>query len=344
MVQNEIKIAIIMPIFQPPHVVDRALHMMNIQTKRDNIVVYLISDCSPYNYTNLINKYKETLSIVYLEAPENQGPGCARNRALAVCPEKYVLFNDDDDWLYDEYVIENYINAIQDIGHNFKSIYGKRKILWNHDEETAQIDPNIDHLLGTVFNKDYLDKHNIRFNEVVSRNHEDYVFFMQVLFFEDEEFKDNIFRNFISYTHCNGDDNFSICTYIDRYYSPRQTILEVVTYILAQIEMVKFYIQEYQNPKSKRLIYRILKYFYEESNTLLRFIELVTIKGLTQEELDTLYENWKFLLDLIQKNKDSVSKFPEIDSYAFAKKTIPMDFDDFYNSFEERFHNLYYLK
>ena len=343
MVQNEIKIAIIMPIFQPCYIVNRALNMINQQTKRDNIVVYLISDGSPYSYKKLIKKYNKTLNIIFIKAPINKGPGCIRNLGLNICKEKYVLFHDDDDWLYDEYVIENYIKLIQQNGEYFKSIYGNKKTLWGKDEDNALIHDSF--FLGCIFNIDYLNKYNIRFEPDLSYDNEDMLFLKKIEFFNDPVYKKSIHENFICYNVYHDEDHFSICNYNNKYKTSRQEILDVATFIIAQAKILKFYIQNY-NTQIKKEICKILKYFSISSGTFLYFFETKSIRGLTQKEFNTLYIEWNFILNLIQKNLEILKKYPEkgIDWYAFIDKPIKINFDIFYNSFNDKFHNLIYLK
>ena len=95
--------------------------MLSWQTKKDFIEVIMINDCSPNTeceYQDLIDEFQSKLSLKYYKTEVNSGPGIARQIGLNNCNTQWVMFHDDDDMLNNPYVIETYLNVINNIPDN----------------------------------------------------------------------------------------------------------------------------------------------------------------------------------------------------------------------------------
>ena len=85
MVQNEIKIAVIIPHYYNSQISKRAFDSLKYQTKKEHLVIYLINDCSPHtdcNYQDLIDEYSPYFSIQYFQTEINSGQGITRQLGL----------------------------------------------------------------------------------------------------------------------------------------------------------------------------------------------------------------------------------------------------------------------
>jgi glycosyltransferase involved in cell wall biosynthesis len=70
-------------------------------------MIYLISDNSP-NELYLITTFRSirNLNVIFLKNTERKGPGEARNKGIKNSFNKYLLFIDSDDYLFDNYTLE----------------------------------------------------------------------------------------------------------------------------------------------------------------------------------------------------------------------------------------------
>ena len=109
------KIAIGIPAYKAFSTIEDTLSSINIQSFRDNIIVYICNDNPGDDYTYLSELYKK-LDIKYLHNEKNGGPGVARNKCLeaAIADEAFAItFIDADDIFAGPFAIENLINAFK---------------------------------------------------------------------------------------------------------------------------------------------------------------------------------------------------------------------------------------
>lgn len=333
--KDDIKIAILLLCYRQTEIVDRALSQIDIQTKKDNIIVYLVNDCSPNTnceYQDLIQKYSN-LNIKYFKTEKNSGPSIARQFGLDQIKEQYFIFNDDDDWLYDKYVIENYINLICQ-NQNF-SIIKCPYILKNNLIEKVKNNLN-ENFLCYLYNKEFLDNYNIRFNKKLKRRCEDFLFLTQINYYSNlYNYKqiEGTFYNYVFY-HSNNEES-------ETHYLQNQNKNRSIDYLYEIIyfaELIKFYQNELRNnndSKIKKDILLILKTVFKSSFFLLYFFETKcsNLKEIfLDEDLNNCYESWNYLRDLIKKNYTIIFPKYNIDYYG------PIDItEDSFIEFDEQF-------
>ena len=92
---NNIKLTIIIPVYNRPEKVVRTLDSIPV---RDDIEVIVIDDCSTDNTLEVLKNY-DRLPLIILQTLENSGPGIARNAGLDVATGEFVTFLDSDDLL-----------------------------------------------------------------------------------------------------------------------------------------------------------------------------------------------------------------------------------------------------
>ena len=183
---SNIKIGVIIPCYYYSYVLYKNLESLAKQTKRDQLVLYLINNNSPYmtdkEYQEIINKYNDFFEIIYIKNDSNLGPGIARQIGLERSQEDYILFMDEDDYLADEFVIEKYLfyaeqgyAVISSLHINITDIAGKIV----HKKEI----PFSLFAVGDLFKKSFLDKYNIHFHKDNSFYCEHAYFLRQVQFF-----------------------------------------------------------------------------------------------------------------------------------------------------------------
>ena len=171
------KINIIMPCFYSPEVIRPALKALSEQTAIDRFVLTMVDDCSGYNYSDLINEFKDIFSIKLLKTEKNMGPGMARQLGIDNCLEKYILFHDDDDILAHPKVIENFINIIDKYDDVFL-IGGGIGYIHPHDPDiNLYFSPEENSTIqGKILNNNLIKKYKISFKPEISRFDEDSYF------------------------------------------------------------------------------------------------------------------------------------------------------------------------
>lgn len=93
----QIKISIIVPVFNAEKYLDRCIKSIHAQTFTDYEII-LVNDGSKDNSLALCREYAEKDSCITVIDKENGGAGSARNAGIAVAKGEYLAFPDVDDW------------------------------------------------------------------------------------------------------------------------------------------------------------------------------------------------------------------------------------------------------
>lgn len=91
---EKMQFSVIIPVFNRPDEVDELLESLTKQTYRQFEVI-VVEDGSTRKCDDLVNKYREKLSVVYFEKP-NSGPGQSRNAGAEKAKYEYLVFFDSD--------------------------------------------------------------------------------------------------------------------------------------------------------------------------------------------------------------------------------------------------------
>ncbi len=163
------KIGIIMPCFYSNDVVRKALTMLSWQSKKEEMEVILINDCSPNtncDYQDLVQEFSTQLNLKYLKTERQGGPGKARQLGMDNCNCEWIMFHDDDDMLNTPYVIEAFIEAIESIpaGEICIEIAGPHLQFWN-GASNGFVKTNVN-FTGKLFNLNIIKFFDIRFPDL----------------------------------------------------------------------------------------------------------------------------------------------------------------------------------
>lgn len=109
----KIRYSVIIPVYNRPNEVDELLQSLAGQTCR-NFEVVVVEDGSSVPCRAVVEKYRSTLNLQYLEKP-NSGPGQTRNFGAAHSRGEYLIFLDSDCVLPETYleVVEKNIESEQ---------------------------------------------------------------------------------------------------------------------------------------------------------------------------------------------------------------------------------------
>ena len=231
-----------MPCFYSSEIIAQALTMLSWQTKKDEIEVILINDCSPNtdcDYQDLLEQFSDILNIKYLKTEKNLGPGGARQLGIENCDCPWVFFHDDDDIINNPYVIEEYLNIIEKIPEDrVYSIGGDQLLFPNPTEYFKRLTIGF---TGRLYNLNLIKKFNISFKNL--RYEEDRYFITEYLYyyFRNAAENNDIYyeissdkENFITYTK-RGNLN-SICAILseeDKCWEALKMINEIFTFYLS---------------------------------------------------------------------------------------------------------------
>lgn len=163
-------IDIILPAYNAASLIEKALYSIAIQKKAENFNVYIVNDCSDYDYENFVNKFKKYYQITELKLEKNMGPGYARQYGIEHSNSEYIVFMDTDDYFYSPYSLYNLYKAIKEnendlvISDFYCEVRNEYQLKRN----------NLTWLHGKIYSRKFLSENNIKFNN--SRANEDWGF------------------------------------------------------------------------------------------------------------------------------------------------------------------------
>ena len=95
---NNIKISVIVPIYNTEKYLNRCIDSILSQTLND-IELILINDCSTDKSLDIINSYKKYDNVSIIDLEEKLGPGGARNIGISHAQGEFICFIDSDDYI-----------------------------------------------------------------------------------------------------------------------------------------------------------------------------------------------------------------------------------------------------
>ena len=95
------KVSVIIPIYNDEKYLEQCLDSVIKQTYK-NLEIILIDDGSTDRTPEICEQYRERDSRIRVFHKKNGGVGSSRNAGLAMATGDYVLFVDDDDFIYPE--------------------------------------------------------------------------------------------------------------------------------------------------------------------------------------------------------------------------------------------------
>lgn len=342
------KIAIIMPCFYSNNIVRRALDHIKMQTKKENIVLYMVNDCSPNTdceYQDLIEEYSPFFCIQYFKTEKNSGPGVARQLVLNNINDEYIMFHDDDDWLYDEYVIENYIDAIKK-NSDAVLFMGRQCDLVEGNGKSSMIENPL--LNGNIIRKDFIDKYSINFVTSLSYWSEDALFYYEMKYYQEANDLKEIKLNNITYIRYHS-DQFPTLT-VKKFSSEIEEQNSFSAFIFNDLEKFYSIIVFYKKQdkllyKHKEYICRILRSVFEETDLFLEIFNLYGFGTFSYDEIIVFKEHWQFLLNIVKENEKIITNWQHsfYDRERFGElsklyKEVP--FNELYENFSDRYDTI----
>ena len=106
------KVAIGIPAYKAQNTIEECLSSINIQSMRNDINVIISNDNPGVDDYSYLRKMFPKLHITLTETDKNGGPGIARNKAIEVAKDDYIMFMDADDILYSPYAVEQLYRGV----------------------------------------------------------------------------------------------------------------------------------------------------------------------------------------------------------------------------------------
>ena len=198
---DTIKVSVIMPIYNAYDYLRPAVDSVLDQTLRE-IELVCIDDGSTDSSLEILKEYQKLDERVRIITENNAGPSIARNKGLARCRGKYVMFLDADDF-YEPTLLESLYGLAEehelDIAVASYDIYNSRKAKFEHripaDHEDVLGDgvvtsknehPDVifssvsNYVWNKLFSRDFLIQKNVSFPEDI-RVFEDVYFVMTAM-------------------------------------------------------------------------------------------------------------------------------------------------------------------
>lgn len=174
-----IKVDVIVPCFKAHKTLPRLLGSIISQTIVEDLEVTLVNDGCDEDYQDLINKFKEFVSIREVKIKVNGGPGMARRIGYEHTGNPLVTWIDADDTFANAFSLDILRKQILQEPVNMAC-------MGTFIEEHLEINQMVPHqgdtiwMFGKMYRRDFLDKYNIRMND--TRANEDNGFNMLVKF------------------------------------------------------------------------------------------------------------------------------------------------------------------
>lgn len=188
---NEVKISVIIPIYNCEDYIKQCLDSIKDQSLND-IEIICIDDASTDNSLEIINNFsKKDKRIKCIRQSKNCGAGPARNRGLELARGEYISFVDSDDFIIDNKAYEKLYEIATT---NYADVVSANMKVYNNDKleknsfikdinSNSQINPEDYgipwYFQKNLYKKQFLEEKNIKFPDY--RSGEDPVFLAKVL-------------------------------------------------------------------------------------------------------------------------------------------------------------------
>lgn len=164
-------IDIIIPAYRAQETIHKTIASIAMQSIAGELNVVIVNDRPGDSYKKVMKSFKNVLKIKTINMKKNGGPGAARQFGLDNTKNDFVVFIDADDTFYNAFAVEalykHMQNGVYDIAVGvFAEEFerdGQKHIIEHSKDGTW--------LHGKMYKRNFLEKHNIRFND--SRANED---------------------------------------------------------------------------------------------------------------------------------------------------------------------------
>ena len=178
--KKEIKVSVIIPVYNVEKYIERCLESVIHQTLKE-IEIIIINDGSSDRTSKKIEKFLGDKRVIYIKT-ENKGQSAARNKGLKIAKGEYVGFVDSDDYIDLDFYEKLYkriketnadIAAASIVRHHgtfekWRVNYDLNKTTTDKNEMFKLVKyPNQSYVWNKIYKKEFLDSINFEFMEGV---------------------------------------------------------------------------------------------------------------------------------------------------------------------------------
>lgn len=191
------KLDVIIPAYNSHETLDRCIASIIMQTIKDQVTITVVNDLSEKPYQEFINKYNSIVDIREIKCPINGGPGYARQYGLNHTHNEFVTFIDADDTFANSFSLSLLMEYFKDtnnavvVGSFMEECENSKFVL--HDFDYVW-------MFGKIFRRKFLNKYDIKFNNL-SRANEDAGFNKLVKLFANENEQIHYTQEIVYYWH-----------------------------------------------------------------------------------------------------------------------------------------------
>lgn len=208
--ENDIRVSIIMPVYNSEKYVGKAIESVLNQTFKE-FELLLIDDGSTDSSGSICDEYEARDSRIKVVHQTNHGISRARNCGIDLAVGEYIGFIDNDDFYYKDYIKDNYalgcqynadvvrfdrlrVRTFENSSKQIKDISGTRGMFQNEENVTVlRNEEIIQHyskikksgalygVWNALYKRSFLNEHNLRFNDKIHYGGEDLLINLEVL-------------------------------------------------------------------------------------------------------------------------------------------------------------------
>ena len=171
------RIDIIIPAFRAHNSIARTLDSLVNQSIKQDIDILIVNDCCPEgDYLDIVNLYKDRLSIREIKTDRNLGPGLARQLGIDSTNNPFIAFIDADDTYMNVYSLQTLRDEIIK-DNNIVTVYAP--FVKNEAGLLDLITENMPiWVFGKIYRRSFLEDNDIRFPN--TRSNEDTCFNIKI--------------------------------------------------------------------------------------------------------------------------------------------------------------------
>lgn len=177
------KLSIIIPVYNGQEYIKECLDSIyDSDNIENNIEIIVINDGSIDASINILKDIAKKSSVMRIYSNDNHGVSFARNYGIDISKSEYIMFVDIDDKLEKNWygIIQPYLEKNRDILYFSDIIANDKQELINYIGGNNDSNICISQPFSKIFNRKFLIKNNLRFNEKLI-NGEDMIFNLEAL-------------------------------------------------------------------------------------------------------------------------------------------------------------------
>lgn len=308
------KVSIIIPVYNVEKYLKECLDSVIKQTLQD-IEIICVNDGSTDNSLHILKEYSQNDSRIKIIDKPNSGYGDSMNKGLDMATGEYIGIVEPDDYveldmfeilyntansLHVDFVKSDFYTFNEDlIQHytklDYKEKYYNKILNLKNDKKIFNLGMNT---WTGIYNKNFLDKNNIKYNTTPGARYQDQGFWFQTMIFSKSFIILNKAFYHYRFFQSNSTNNPNGYDWIKIEYQHIYDILNKNT------DLKQYYIKEFQHFKFCNYLFNYLKLDKKRKKAYLKDFQNEFINVMNKDEIDkSVFSEYEYnLLTLLIKN------------------------------------------